>query len=151
MNNFDNTKNAPNANEFLGGNFLRKEDLEGPVTVTITDVSSEAIMGSLQKKLIIAFREFEKPLILNKTNIAALVQMFGTGDTTAWRGQLTLFVDPSVQYAGRVVGGIRLRRAATQPVATEARPAPVNHQPVTEQGNRLSHVNGREAGDIDFI
>jgi hypothetical protein len=101
---------APNANDFLGGNYLKKEDLSGATPVTITDVWSEAVLNS-GRKLIVSFEEFEKPLILNKTNTRMLVKLFSTTDTTAWRGQITLYVEQAVQYGGRAVGGIRVHQA----------------------------------------
>ena len=114
MNTFDNetTKAAPNANDFIGGNYLKKEDIDGARIVTLTDVWSEAVLSAGRKKLVVSFREFEKPLILNKTNIKRFARIFGTGDTKAWRGPVTLYVEPGVEYAGRVVGGIRVRPAA---------------------------------------
>jgi len=113
MNTFDNekTKAAPNANDFLGGNYLKKEDLSGPTTVTVTDVWSEAVLGAGKRKLVVSFEGFEKPLILNKTNTRILVKLFGTTDTASWRGPITLYVENNVEYGGRVVGGIRVHRA----------------------------------------
>jgi hypothetical protein len=105
-------KAAPNANDFIGGNYLKKEDIDAPITVTLTDVWSEAVLNAGRKKLVVSFGEFEKPLILNKTNIKRFARIFGTGDTKAWRGPVTLYVEPGVEYAGRVVGGIRVRPAA---------------------------------------
>ena len=111
MNTFDNetTKAAPNANDFIGGNYLKKEDIDGAMTVTLTDVWSEAVLNAGRKKLVVSFRELEKPLILNKTNIKRFARIFGTGDTKVWRGPVTLYVEPGVEYAGRVVGGLRVR------------------------------------------
>ncbi len=113
MNTFDNeTTEAPNANDFIGGNYLKKEDVDGAITVTLTDVWSEAVLNAGRKKLVVSFREFEKPLILNKTNIKRFARIFGTGDTKVWRGPVTIYVEPGVEYAGQVVGGIRVRPAA---------------------------------------
>ena len=113
MNTYDNEtpKAAPNANDFLGGNYLKKEDLGGPTTVTVTDVWSEAVLGAGKRKLVVSFEGFEKPLILNKTNTRILVKLFGTTDTASWRGPITLYVENNVEYGGRVVGGIRVHRA----------------------------------------
>ena len=114
MNTFDNetTTAAPNANDFIGGNYLKKQDVDGVMAVTLTDVWSEAVLNAGRKKLVVSFRELDKPLILNKTNIKRLARVFGTGDTKAWRGPVTLYVEPGVEYAGRVVGGLRVRPAA---------------------------------------
>ena len=111
MKNENNKANAkPLADDFLGGNYLRKEDIRAPQNVTVTDVWSEKILGSNRPKLIIAFEGIEKPLILNKTNIKRLVAIFDTPDTTKWRGQIMLYVEKGVEYAGRVVGGLRVNR-----------------------------------------
>ena len=104
---------TPNADNFLGGNYLRKEDLTEPRNVTVTDVWSEKILGSNRPKLIIGFKEIEKPLILNKTNIKRLVAIFGTADTAQWRGEVFLYVEKSVEYGGRIVGGLRVHRPRT--------------------------------------
>jgi hypothetical protein len=110
MNTIENEKTeALNANDFIGGNYLKKEDVDGAMTVTLTDVWSEAVLNAGRKKLVVSFREFEKPLILNKTNIKRFARIFGTGDTKAWRGPVTLYVEPGVEYAGQVVGGLRVR------------------------------------------
>ena len=132
--NDDNTQ-APNADDFLGGNYLKKEDIDGPMTATLTDVWSEAVLNAGRKKLVVSFREFEKPLILNKTNIKRFARIFGTGDTTTWRGPVTLYVEPGVEYAGRVVGGIRVR------------PAEAKGEPRGESAGQGHHANGQAGGE----
>ena len=93
----------------------------------------------------VSFREFEKPLILNKTNIKRFARIFGTGDTSVWRGPVTLYVEPGVEYAGRVVGGIRVRPAEA---LSESR------GDSTGQGH---HANGharakrQEESEVDFF
>ena len=114
----NNTSQAPNANDFIGGNYLKKEDLRGPAKVTIVEVRAESVLNGERRKLVVQFKEFEKALILNKTNIKRLTQMFGTSNTAAWRGPVTIYVETDVEFAGRVVGGIRLRpvkRVSEQP------------------------------------
>ena len=116
----ENTKqDAPNAEDFLNGNYLKKEDVKQPMTVTLTDVWSETVLNSGRKKLVVSLQEFEKPLILNKTNIRRLSRIFGTGSTHFWRGPVTLYVEASVEYGGRVVGGLRVKPAVLQ-AETEA-------------------------------
>jgi len=117
---YNTTNQTPNADDFLGGNYLRKEDIHQPQKVTVVDVWSEKILGSSRPKLIIAFKEIEKPLILNKTNTKRLMTLFDTPDTTQWRGQIVLYVESGVEYAGQVVGGIRLQELQqVQNVATD--------------------------------
>ena len=145
----DEMTQAPNADDFLGGNYLRKEDLDGPVSVTITDVWSEAVLNAGRKKLVVSFREFEKPLILNKTNIKRLARIFGTGDTVTWRGPVTLYVEAGVEYAGRVVGGIRVRPADKAGLTTkEPHAGATANQHVA---NGRTQAERFEEADVDFF
>ncbi len=45
-----------NAYDFVGG-YLAKEDLTGPMTVTIREVRQESVEGSLKPKLVVGFNE----------------------------------------------------------------------------------------------
>jgi hypothetical protein len=110
---------ARNADDFLGGNYLKKEDLRGDTIATIEGLTATVVLGDSRKKLIVSFRELEKPLILNKTNIRELVQILQTKDIAAWKGrQVMLYVENSVSYGGKIVGGIRVRQAADYSAAT---------------------------------
>ena len=102
---------APDARDFVDGNYLLKEDIEGPTVVTIEDVRDEDVKGSQRRKLVAYFREFTKPLILNKTNIKRLANIFKTSNTGLWRGPVSIYVDETVEYAGQTVGGIRVQPA----------------------------------------
>ena len=121
----DDKKQALNANDFLGGNYLRKEDVEQPITATVTDVWSEDVMNDGRKKLVVGFREFHKPMVLNKTNIKRFARIFKTGNTHQWRGAVTLYCDDTVEYAGRIVGGLRVKPAERVAQPREAATAPV--------------------------
>ena len=111
----------------------------------MTDVWSEVVLNAGRKKLVVSFREFEKPLILNKTNIKRLARIFGTGDTTTWRGPVTVYVEAGVEYAGRVVGGIRVR------------PVEVKSEPRGDAPEQRSYANGNatadryEESEVDFF
>jgi hypothetical protein len=108
---------APDARDFLGGNYLRKEDLSAPTTVTINAVRSVDVPNAVRRKLVVWFREITKPLILNKTNTRKMVELFRTTDTSQWKGTITIYIDENVHYGGQVVGGIRLRAATvSEPV-----------------------------------
>ena len=121
----DNTNNqqqrsALNAADFLG-NYLKKEDIERPMTVNVVDVWSESVQEGERPKLLVKFKGLRKPLILNKTNIKRFAQMFNSGDPATWRGPITLYVDAHVEFGGRQVGGIRVKPAMQKPLADENR------------------------------
>ena len=91
-----------------------------------------------RNKLVMAFEEIEKPLILNKTNIKRLARIFETADTSQWRGPVTLYVEQGVEYGGRVVGGLRIK------------PAEVKSEPVDAQANGFAKKEHITA-DGDFF
>ena len=109
MNTYENKK-VPNALDYLG-NYLKKEDVVRPQVVRVIDVYEDELPGENRKKLIAKFAEFQKPMVLNTTNIKRFVKMFGTTDTGQWRGEVTLYVDHDIEFGGRTVGGLRVRPA----------------------------------------
>lgn len=117
VNGYDQVEPAVDARDFLGSAYLGKEDLPVAKTVRLIAVQPEAIPGSNRRKLVAQFEAMEKRLILNSTNIAHLANLFGTHNTAHWRGEMTLYVDPSITYAGRQVGGIRIKENSAAPQA----------------------------------
>ena len=55
--------------------------------------------------------------IQNRRHRPGRANLFGTHNTAHWRGEITLYVDPSVTYAGRQVGGIRIKENSAAPQA----------------------------------
>ena len=111
MNTYDNRENIGlNAADFLGS-FLGKEDLQGETIVTIVDVTADEVPGETRRKLVAQLAEYEKRLILNSTNIKMLCKIFRSTNTAHWHGPITLYVDEDVQYAGKAVGGLRVKPA----------------------------------------
>lgn len=99
------------------GSYLKAEDLQGKVVnIQIESVTIELVKDDesdqKEKKLVAHFVGKDKAMILNRTNADALQAIFRTDDYEHWRGLVQLFVDPTVKYAGRVVGGLRIRAVA---------------------------------------
>jgi len=119
----------PNISVLKESNFIKKEDCEPPILVTIERVSQENVAkeGAPQElKWCIHFREVDKPMVLNSTNGQIIAQITGSPETDNWTGkQVVLYHDPSVSFGGKLVGGIRCRapRAGT-PARPAAAPAP---------------------------
>ena len=103
--------------------------------VRLVDVRAEAVPGANRRKMLAQFAQFEKPLILNSTNIKRLSQMVGSTNTAHGRGQVTLYVDENVEFGGQTVGGIRVK-----PVGANGTQTP------PQQGN-VNPAQGRR-GDI---
>jgi hypothetical protein len=90
--------------------------------------------GQKRMKFIIFFDALDKPLVLNSTNKDVLVDDLGRVPGK-WEGaSVGVFVDPSVVFAGKRTGGVRLRvfepaRTAKATKPADPKPAPANEFP----------------------
>lgn len=113
----------PNISVLKTSNFLKKEDCEPPVLLTIADVREENVAkeGAPQEmKWSVHFKEVEKPMVLNSTNGQIIAKIVGSDETEAWAGhKVVVYHDPNVQFGGKLVGGIRCRA----PKGTAPKPA----------------------------
>jgi len=97
--------------EFFG-DYLKADELKGETTATIKEVRVETLgrAEAAKEKPVVYFNELDKGLALNRVNADALKEVCGSSEIEEWVGKrVTLYVDPNVQYAGRRVGGIRVR------------------------------------------
>lgn len=121
--------------------YLKKEDLAGtsPV-VTIETVGWTEIGEEKETKPVLYFVGKDKGMVCNVTVQRELTELFGDppggkdddSHLTQWLTgkQVQLYVDPSVQYAGRRTGGLRLREAPQSgPDAVAQQPPPPAPEP----------------------
>ena len=106
------TRESYDARDFIGGTFIKKEDLAaGPQRFTIQGVSKttfEAKNGQPAED-VLQLELDERQFSLNKTNIKILIGAHG-GKTDGWIGKsVILYVDPNVMFGGRLVGGVRVQ------------------------------------------
>jgi hypothetical protein len=99
--------------EALSSNWLKKEDLQDPTAgeiFTVGKVTEELVGQDQTPKWAIHWREKGvAPMLLNKTNLRLLAAMLGD-DTDTWRGkEVEVYYDPTISYAGQLVGGLRVR------------------------------------------
>jgi hypothetical protein len=120
----------PKTHEMKESKFLKKEDVGRGALVTITgcvrrNVAAEG--AEPEQKWCLTFQELDKPLVLNATNIQLCEQICGSDDTDHWVGKrIVLYVDPNVSYAGKLTGGIRVRKPKPS-AAPPPPPAPTVH------------------------
>lgn len=91
---------------------LKKEDFPFPRTCTIESVQIITFKdddGGEDKKPSLKFVGMDKPLALNWGNAQTIADVYGA-ETDNWIGkQIEVFVDPSVMFQGKRIGGIRVR------------------------------------------
>lgn len=112
--------------EMRESKFLKQSDVGKAVLWTVHGVEKVNVAkegAEPDYKWALTFAQSEKPLVLNATNIQLLEAILGD-DTDRWTNKpIVLYVDPTIMYAGKVVGGIRVR--APKPGAVPPAPPPV--------------------------
>jgi hypothetical protein len=108
--------------ELKQSRFLTKEDCDPPICVTIAGVRKENVSPAGEKpdeKWCLLFSEDVKPMVLNSTNGSLIARFLGSDDSDGWTGKtIVLYHDPSVTFAGKLVGGIRVRKASADTLET---------------------------------
>ena len=103
--------------------YLQKSDFAQPKLVTVDTVVMEDVSLDNQPaemKPVLYFAGAPKGMILNKTNANICAALWGP-ETTVWAGkQIVAYDDVTIQYQGKLVGGIRLRPADTAPPVVQA-------------------------------
>lgn len=128
--------------EMIESKYLKQTDVEDEMTVTVVKVGKANVAkkgDEPELKWLIRFQEFEKPMVLNSTNIKRLAKACDSDDTEGWIGkQVTLYVDPDVEFAGNIVGGLRIR--------AKAKVHGVRQEAVTQTGGKFDDMDN----DIPF-
>lgn len=115
-------------------NFLKKEDVsEAGKNLTIASFANMEVGmdGSKETKFCIVWQQQDyKPMIVNRENANRLKVIFKTDDVTKMVGKtICVYSDPMVGFGGKIVGGLRLRPAATTAQRSKAAPAPAAEDP----------------------
>jgi hypothetical protein len=112
-----------NINEAYPSNFLKATDLQGKEpTVIISHVKKEEVGDG--EKPVIYFSGKEKGIVLNKTNATNIADIYGP-ETDAWSGKAVTLFTTWVDFNGRSVEAIRIRRPSPNGShAAPANPAP---------------------------
>ena len=96
--------------EYLGSYSL---DGKKEAVVTVCRLAQEKVTGQQGRKedcFVVYFREFDKGMILNRTNARAIEKVAGSGLVEDWVGvQVTLYVEKGVKAFGDVVDALRIR------------------------------------------
>lgn len=116
--------------DLLEGKYLSVGSFPRPVRVVIRELRREMVGrqdGPKEKKGILYFQGYDKGMVLNKTNVKALVRILGTDDDKEWIGKsVVLRNDESVEYGGKITGGLRFSALPRRtPADTDTDPVPM--------------------------
>jgi hypothetical protein len=105
--------------DMIDSKYLKQGDVPDPVIVTIAKLGRVNLAkegDAPEEKWAIRFKEFNKPMLLNATNIKLLEKACASDDTDQWIGkEVILYNDESVTFGGQVTGGLRIRKQQAEP------------------------------------
>lgn len=100
--------------QMVPSRFLKKEDFPRPTLMTIAEFKQENVAREDEapdNKWVVYFSEApDKGLVLGPTNLQ-LMKIATTVNTPeeAIGKQIVVYVDPTVSFGGKIVGGLRVR------------------------------------------
>jgi flagellar hook assembly protein FlgD len=100
--------------------YMKKEDVpESGVDLTIKHFTKEVVKtddGEEQKAAVHWVEDGYKPLLLNQTNVARIKAATGEKTVDAVKGKrIKVYNDAFVEFGGRIVGGVRIKKADPLP------------------------------------
>lgn len=106
--------------KYRNSKWLTKDDVarlsDAERIVTVISVTEQQVGDDI--KPVVSFRELDKDWPSNITGLESMAEMAGSRDSDDFAGLIVeIYVDPDVRYAGKRVGGIKVR------------PAPLNKSP----------------------
>lgn len=99
--------------DMFGSSYLKAADLKKATVVTIEDFKQEKVGQDQEEKWVLYAKEMTKGIVLNKTMGEQLKAIFGdVEDSDELLGKkIEIYVDRTVPFAGKIVGGVRFREA----------------------------------------
>jgi len=129
--------------QMLPSSYLKQADFDrNGLIVTVARLRQENVAPDdkpPEQKWVLYFKEFEKGLVLNSININTLAVVCGSDESDNWVDkEVIVYVDPTIVFGGKIVGGLRIREAA-EPQAPQrrepVRPAARNIDDFDAKGN----------------
>lgn len=122
-----------NINQIFQSDYLKADDFGGiegrPVLATISHTTIETMNDNTQK-ICLHLRDYDKGILLNKTN-ATTIAAYAGPDTDEWGGKQVVIYVAMVDYQGKSTEGIRLRQPKNKPAPAQA-PVQISQDPNDE-------------------
>ena len=100
----------PDITTFFKSNYLRAIDEDLPATLTIKSAGYEEVGQDKEEKWVIYFNEDPRGVIMGPVVFEQISALAETNDVDEMVDlEVELFRDPTVTYAGKRCGGVRLR------------------------------------------
>lgn len=126
-------------NQVFQGKYLKSDSDEipedGDTVVTIRVVVMETLRGDNgdEEKPVMYFNEYEKGMVVNKTNWGIISKALGSDESEDWPGRQIALYSADVQFGSEMKRGIRVRskapkRQAAQQAAPVAAARPAQQQ-----------------------
>lgn len=137
----------PNILDDFPSKYLKGEDVEDHPTVTMSHVTREEVGMEREKKPVLFFKEYEKGVVLNKTNSNNIARMYGT-ETDDWPGKTVVLGTEMVTYQGETKPSIRIWPPKRQVAKSVNAPA---RRPMVAASDEREFAPLPESGDpLDF-
>ena len=101
-------KTMVDANNYFGGSYLKASDIKKETALTIKEAKEEQL--SDREKIVVYFDEVEKGLVLNKINTSRISKQLGSSETDEWPGNKITLYATEVEYDGKDVPCIRVKK-----------------------------------------
>jgi len=120
------TPTEADLDQAYGSKFLSAADVsDRKIRSRITKVKKEALRGNdgtARVRFILYLECIDKPMVLNSTNMNELIGKLERNPAKWMGAEVGIYVDPNVTYAGKRVGGLRLRVLGSSTTAKPTKP-----------------------------
>jgi hypothetical protein len=120
-----------------GGRFLSQGDIgTRKIRTKIKKVGKEELQkqdGSKRMRIVLGFDNIDKSMVVNATIKDLLVAALGKVPAKWIGASVGIFVDPTVMFAGKRVGGLRLRVLEPAKIKPAPQPAPAPKKPAVDE------------------
>jgi hypothetical protein len=108
--------------KYLGAYSLEKDGKYEAVIVTIENVYQGDFLsqGGKEKRPFVKLKEFEKPMVINRTNFKRLEKFFNSFDPSTYKGKQIVL---GVETVSSPEGMVPALRFSTRPLPTKEKPA----------------------------